>query len=152
MEKKSRIESPRDSQKIFTFLPPQISSEHTPQQQSLSVTLALSHDVYANKPDRTTRSIMVLSGVPFVRLRTTGSSGTTPPNTTNATTTSTTSGGSTGMDQRIIDLSAMPPLPTTVSRRSIFTLLSFFPFVSTLFIIVEARWGTEAINRWRSNN
>lgn len=90
--------------------------------------------------------------VPFVRLRTTGSSGTTPPNTTNATTTSTTSGGSTGMDQRIIDLSAMPPLPTTVSRRSIFTLLSFFPFVSTLFIIVEARWGTEAINRWRSNN
>ena len=83
--------------------------------------------------------------VPFVRLRTTGSSDNTPPNTTNATTTPTMSGGSTGMDQRIIEADNRhlrhidlgrpecdPPFADNSIKTSRFTLLSFFPRVSVL--------------------
>lgn len=89
---------------------------------------------------RTTRFIMVLErrcSLPFVRLRTTGSSDTTPPNVTNATTTPTRSGVSTVMDQRIIDLGRSecnPPFADNSIKTSRFTLLSFFPLVSVLNI------------------
>lgn len=101
---------------------------------------------------RTTRFIMVLErrcGVPFVRLRTTGSSDTTTPNTTNATTTPTRSGVTTVMDQRIIDLGRSecnPPFADNSTKTSRFTLLSFFPLVSVLYLLSSGARGTEAID------
>lgn len=95
---------------------------------------------------RTTRFIMVLErrcSVPFVRLRTTGSSDTTTPNTTNATTTPIRSGVTTVMDQRIIDLGRSecnPPFADNSIKTSRFTLLSFFPLVRC-FIYYRQRPG-----------
>jgi hypothetical protein len=83
-------------------------------------------------------------GVPFIRLRTTGSSDTTTPNTTNATTTPTTSGVSTVMDQRIIDLGRSecdPPFADNSIKTSRFTLLSFFPLVSVLIYYRQRPMG-----------
>ena len=101
--------------------------------------------------------------MPFIRLRTTGSSDTTTPNTTNATTTPTTSGVSTVMDQRIIDLGRSecnPPFADNSIKTSRFTLLSFFPLVSVLVINYRQRpdGGLESdrhwflLLMWRSNN
>lgn len=99
--------------------------------------------------------------MPFIRLRTTGSSDTTTPNTTNATTTPTTSGVSTVMDQRIIDLGRSecnPPFADNSIKTSRFTLLSFFPLVSAYLLSSEADGGLESDRRWflllmwRSNN